>query len=159
VAEVFGYYRGAPLDRSGWRASNVFSAYGNAPAQRAWTASFRLDEAAKGSYLVVPCIGRHGRDGAYAALRVDGRWIGAPDRAVSYPTNPWEHGNQRPVAGLSYFFPVTKELVGKKIDAVVLQFASEDKRKAVPFGELAPQVWITSYPIPYESKQLLLESD
>jgi hypothetical protein len=145
------------LDRAGWRASNVFAAYPRAPAQRAWSAEVTLDEAARGSYIVVACIGRHGRDGAYAALRVDGRPVGAPRRAVSYPANPWEYGNNRAQTGLSYFFPVTDDMIGKKIEAVVLQFESEDRRQKVELGQLAPEAWITAYPIPYVSKRLVLE--
>lgn len=157
IAEVVGYRQAEKIDRSAWRASNVFAPYPKAPARKAWCGSFILEEAAKGSYLVVPCIGRHGRDGAYAALRIGDRWVGAPHRAPSYPANPWEYGNRRPDAGLSYFFPVTPDMIGKKIDAVVLQFPSEDKRRTVELGKLTPQVWITAYPIPHESKRLILE--
>ncbi len=157
VAEVLGFRHGREVDRMNWRSSNVFASYPAAPARRAWSGSFTLDEAAKGSYLVVACIGPHGRDGAYAALRVGGRPVGAPRRAVSYPANPWEHGNNRARAGLSYFFPVTGDMIGKRIDAVVMQFESEDKRRQVELGQLKPEVWITAYPVPYESKELVLE--
>ncbi|MCD6394708.1 MAG: hypothetical protein J7M40_14545 [Planctomycetes bacterium] len=157
VAEIIGLRRGKKIDRTDWRASNVFAAYPKAPAQQAWCGQFVLDEAAKDSYLVVACIGPHGRDGAYAALRVDGRYVGAPRRAVSYPANPWEYGNNRAQAGFSYFFDVTKDMIGKKIQAVVMQFESEDKRRKVELGQLKPQVWITAYPVPYESKELVLE--
>jgi len=135
----------------------VFAAYPKAPAKLAWSGQFVLDEAAKGSYLVLACIGSHGRDGAYAALRVENRYIGSPRRAVSYPVNPWEYGNNRAHAGLSYFFPVTDDMIGKKIQAVVMQFESEDKRRKVELGQLKPEVWITAYPVPYESKELILE--
>ena len=157
IAEIIGLRQGRKIDRADWRASNVFAAYPKAPAQRAWRGQFVLDEAAKGSYLVVACIGPHGRDGAYAALRVDGRYVGSPRRAVSYPANPWEYGNNRAQAGLSYFFPVTDDMIGKKIQAVVMQFESEDKRRKVELGQLKPEVWITAYPVPYESKELVLE--
>ena len=157
VGEAVGYLHGVPLDRTGWRASNVFADYAAAPAQLAWSGTFRLAEAAKGSYLVVACNGKHGRDGAYAALRVDGRYVGAPRRAVDYPANPWEHGNVHPDSGLSYFFPVTADMVGKKIEAVVLQFESEEKKKKVPLGQFSSEVWITAYPVPYESQPLILE--
>jgi hypothetical protein len=157
VAEITGFRKEQALDRSNWRASNVFAAYPRAPAQRAWRGKVTLDEAARGAYIVVACIGRHGRDGAYAALRVDGRPVGAPRRAVSYPANPWEYRNRRAQAGLSYFFPVTHDMIGKEIEAVVLQFKSEDTRQKVILGELKPEVWITAYPVPYVSKQLLLE--
>jgi len=157
VAEVIAYRDGKQLDREGWRASNVFAQYSRAPAKLAWQGSFTVDEAAPGSYLVVACIGRHGRDGAYAALRVGDRLMGAPSRAVSYPANHWEHGNRRADVGLSYFFPVTADMTGKPIEAVVLQFESPDKRRPVPLGEITPQVWITNLPAPYASKELVLE--
>jgi hypothetical protein len=156
VGEAIGYSKGVQIDRTLWRASNVFADYAKAPAQRAWSGSFRLDEAAKGSYLVIPCNGKHGRDGAYAALRMEGRWIGAPQRAKAYPANPWEAGNGHPDANLSYFFPITEDMLGKTIDAVVLQFESEGNPK-IPLGEFTSEVWITAYPIPYVSKQLVLE--
>jgi hypothetical protein len=157
IAEIIGFKTGKKIDRSDWRASNVFAAYQKAPAKHAWCGQFTLDEAAKGSYLVVACIGPHGRDGAYAALRVDGKYVGAPRRAVSYPANPWEYGNNRAHAGLSYFFPVTDDMIGKKIQAVVMQFESQDKRRKVELGQLKPEAWITAYPVPWESKELILE--
>ena len=157
LAEVVAYRGGRQLDRAGWRASNAFAQYSDAPAKAAWKGSFTIDEAAKGSYLVVPCIGRHGRDGAYAALRIADRLVGAPSRAVSYPANQWEHGNNRADSGLSYFFPITEDMIGKPIEAVVLQFASPDKRRPVTLGEITPQVWITNLPAPYESKELVLQ--
>jgi len=106
---------------------------------------------------VVACIGHHGRDGAYAALRIGDRLVGAPSRAVSYPVNQWEHGNRRADAGLSYFFPITEDMVGKPIEAVVLQFESPDKRRPVTLGQITPQVWITNLPAPYELKELVLK--
>ncbi len=155
VGEVLGSYQGKRIDRSGWRASNIFADYTKAPAKRAWSGSFRLDEAAKGAYLVIPCNGKHGRDGAYAALRMNGQWIGAPHRAKSYPANAWDTGNGRPDENFSYFFPVTPDMLGKTIDAVVLQFDSEGNPK-IPLGEFTSEVWITAYPIPYVTKQLIL---
>ena len=156
VGEAIGYAKGDQLDRSAWRASNVFADYAKKPAQRAWSGVFRLDEAAKGAYLVIPCNGKHGRDGAYAALRVGGRWIGAPRRAKAYPANPWETGNGHPDENFSYFFPVTEAMLGKSIDAVVLQFESEGNPK-IPLGQFSAEVWLTAYPIPYTSQQLVLE--
>ncbi len=156
VGEVVAYRKGVQLDRTQWRASNLFADYAKAPAQRAWTGSFRITQAAKGSYLVITCEGKHGRDAAYAALRVGGRCVGSPRRAVDYPVNPWETGNQHPDSDLSYFFPVTEDMIGKTIDAVVMQFDSEGKPK-IPLGEFKSEVWITAYPIPYVAKQLVLE--
>ena len=155
VGEVIGYYQGKALDRSAWRATNLFADYAKAPAKRAWSVSFRLDEAAKGSYLVIPCNGKHGRDGAYASLRIKGRAVGAPQRAKSYPSNTWDTGNSRPDDNFSYFFPVTPDMIGATIDAVVMQFESEGNPK-IPLGEFKSEVWITAYPIPYTEKRLVL---
>ena len=157
VAEIIGFKQQQKIDRAKWRASNAFASYPKAPAQLAWSGQFVIDEAARGSYLVVACMGPHGRDGAYAALRVNGRPVGAPRRAVSYPVNHWENGTRRLHVGFSYYFPVTDDMIGKKIDAVVMQFKSEDKRRQVELGQLKPEVWITAYPVPYESKELIIE--
>ena len=156
VGEALAYHQGKPLERQNWRASNVFADYAKAPAKRAWSGSFRLDEAAKGSYLVIPCHGKHGRDGAYASLRVNGHPVGSPQRAKAYPANPWETGNGHPDANFSYFFPVTEAMIGKTIDAVVMQFESEGNPK-IPLGEFTAEVWLTAYPIPYVAKELVLE--
>lgn len=154
VGEVLGYYQGKTLERSGWRANNAFADYKKAPAKRAWSSSFVIDEATKNSYLVVPCNGKHGRDGAYAALRMEGHWIGAPARAQSYPSNTWDSGNGTPESGLSYFFPVTPEMIGKNIEAVVMQF--ETKGKNEPLGDFTSEVWITAYPTPFSERKLIL---
>jgi hypothetical protein len=58
---------------------------------------------------------------------------------------------------LSYFFPITEDMIGKPIEAVLLQFESPDQRKPATLGEITPQVWITNLPAPYESKELMLE--
>lgn len=71
-------------------------------------------------------------------------------------STPEQTGNGHPDSGLSYFFPVTEDMIGKTIDAVVLQFESEGKFK-VPLGQFSSEVWITAYPIPYVSKTLVLE--
>ena len=48
-------------------------------------------------------------------------------------------------------------MIGKNIEAVVMQFKSEDKRRKVELGQLKPEAWITAYPVPYESKELILK--
>ncbi len=47
-------------------------------------------------------------------------------------------------------------MIGKSIEAVVLQFESEGNPK-IPLGQFTSEVWITAYPIPYASRQLVLE--
>jgi hypothetical protein len=151
IAEVTGEQpSGRPATRDGWRGSNLFAAYASAPAEKAWQCSFRLDEAAKGAYLCIAVNGRHGRELAYAALRVDGKPVGCPTRAPSYPGNVWEYPVSQPEGYTTYYVPVTGDIVGKPIDAVVLGLAGCDDK-------LTPVAWITAYPIPYESVELTME--
>ncbi|MCX6632355.1 MAG: hypothetical protein NTW28_32500 [Candidatus Solibacter sp.] len=136
---------GGPPDRSKWRASNMFARY--APAAAAWSLSLRIPEAPRGSYLAIPIGGVHGKEGAYAAVRVDGRPAGCPSRAVSFASNVWEYQNFEADRGYTYFVPVTPDMVDKRLEGVVLSSTG---------AELMPEVWITAYPIPFETKELVL---
>ncbi len=157
VAEVMAYRNGQPLaDRSAWRASNLFGRYAAAPARYAWSCAFKLDELAPQSYLAIAIPGVHGAEGAYAAIRVNGRPVGAPDRAQSYISNGWEGlvgftggpGNQN----YTYYIPLTADMVGKPIEAVVLQLGGADAQPA----KIAPEVWITAYPTPFVAREIVL---
>ena len=128
----------------------MFSPYEKAPAEAAWSASFVLDEAAKHSCLALAIDGRHGQEAAYAALRLEGRLIGAPDRSLSYQSNVWEYCNDETDSNYTYYFPVTKQMLNKKIDAVVLLLKGGS-------GDIQPEIWITAYPTPFDSKQLVLK--
>lgn len=149
IAEIEGYRKDTKLNRSGWRASNLFASYSSAPAVKAWSLSFTLPEAPKGTYLAIPLAGRHGTEGAYAALRVGGEYLGAPSRAVSYQSNAWEYPVSQTDSNYTYYVPVTKEMLNKQIEVVVLGMDS----KNINFE---PEAWITAYPIPFETKELLL---
>lgn len=149
VAEIEGYRRGAKLDRTKWRASNLFGPYVKAPTIAAWSLSFMLDEASEESYLAIPVIGRHGRERAYAALRIEGKYFGAPDRSLSYPGNVWEYCNAESNSDYTYYVPLTKEMLNKKIDVVVLILKGG-------YNDVKPELWITAYPIPFQSMELIL---
>jgi hypothetical protein len=150
IVEIEGVFQGNLLDRAHWRASNLFGWYAKTPAVKSWSAAFVLEEAAKGSYLAIPLAGRHGREGAFAAIRVGGRLVGAPDRSVSFPTNVWEFRVEPKAENYTYYIPVAPEWIGRKIEAVVLGL-NKDRL------DFKPEVWITSYPIPFESRELVLE--
>jgi hypothetical protein len=137
------------LGRSEWRASNLFHAYSQKQAEAAWSLSFVPEEIPKNAYLAVALSGRHGNEGAYAALRVDGKPIGAPDRAVSYPSNTWEYFNVERDSDYTYYFPLSQSVKGKKVDIVVSILEGG-------CNEVTPEAWITAYPIPYESRELKL---
>ncbi len=149
IAEIQGFLSGKECDRSQWRASNLFYSYTKKRATHAWTASFTLDEIPIGSYLAVALEGEHGNEGAYAALRIDGHPVGAPDRAVSYPSNTWEYYNEERNSNYTYYFPLEKNMAGKTIDVVVLVLEGGKKG-------FHPDVYLTAYPIPFEKKELIL---
>ena len=149
IIEIEGVYLGLETDRTSWHGSNLFTLYDENPAIKAWNCSFRLDEAARGSYLAVPIAGKHGREGACAALRIGDNIIGASSRSPSFIANVWEYRVQTRNSNYTYYFPVTEDMIGVTIKAVVLGLNPG-------FNDLKPEVWITSYPVPFEQKELIL---
>jgi hypothetical protein len=147
IAEIEGWSKGEMADRSGWKAGNLMGNYSADPAVAAWEFSYIPEEVSKGSYLAVALNGKHGNEGAYAALRVDGKYVGAPDRAVSYPSNTWEYFNVDSETDYTYYFPLDNSYKGKKVEVVIIGLQSGKKA-------FDPEVWITAYPTPYESLSL-----
>jgi len=149
IVEIEGYLKGEKLVRSQWRASQLFARYSRVRASKAWQHSFTLDEIPPGSYLAIALNGEHGLEGAYAAIRVNGKPVGAPDRSVSYPANTWEYPARRRSSNYTYYVPLTPDMKGATIDAVVLGLRhGVDKFK--------PEVWITAYPAPFSQRLLTL---
>ena len=149
LCEVGAYLDGKPLKRTGWRASNLFHAYSQAPAVAAWRLVFRPGEVHRNAYLAVALNGRHGNEGAYAALRVDGRPMGAPDRAVSFPSNTWEYYNVETDSNYTYYFPLSESMADKTVEIVVLVLQGGT-------NGIRPEAWITAYPPPWETRELIL---
>ncbi|MGZ5488671.1 MAG: hypothetical protein ACXWF4_09075, partial [Candidatus Aminicenantales bacterium] len=149
LAEVEAFHNGRPLDRSVWRASNLFPAYFHAPAVSAWKLTFKPGEISKNAYLAVALNGTHGNEGAYAALRVDGRPVGAPDRAVSFPSNTWEYFNVESDQNYTYYFPLPESTAGKTVDIVVLILRGGT-------NGVRPEAWLTAYPPPRAARELVL---
>ncbi|MHC1767043.1 MAG: hypothetical protein AB9869_22535 [Verrucomicrobiia bacterium] len=147
LVEIRGFSEGKELDRGGWRASWLFPRFQK--VRQAWSLPFSIDATAPGSYLTVACNGVHGHEGAWVALRVDGRWVGAAQRAPSYPVNPWEYPVSRIDRNYSYFIPVPRKMFGKTCEVVVLGFDPKNL-------EFRPDVWLTAYPVPYQAKTLTL---
>jgi hypothetical protein len=152
LAEIEGYQGRTALNRAKWRASNLFASYAKTPMIAAWSLSCKLDEVPAGSYLAIPLPGRHKAEGAFAAVRVGGQLAGAPSRAVSYNANVWEAPVETTEGNYTYYVPVTSDMRGKQMDVVVLVNADG-------VNEIRPEAWITAYPIPLESKELVLSRD
>lgn len=121
-------------------------------AQKAWQLDFTLEEAAPGSYLAVACNGLHGVEGAWVALRVDGRIVGAPLRAPSFPVNPFENGVRKTDKNYTYFIPVTPEMIGRKCEVVVLGLDEAHL-------DFQPEVWLTAYGKPSLLRTLTLRKN
>jgi len=117
---------------------------------KAWKTSVLLEEVPEGSYLCVAINGEHGREGAYAAAKIDGKYIGAPDRAPSHLCNPWEGFNSRSVSNYTYYIPVKEEFKGRNIEVFVLGYDKENTG-------FKPELWITAYPYPWKKMDLVLE--
>ncbi|MFA6126868.1 MAG: hypothetical protein WC699_06150 [Bacteroidales bacterium] len=147
LIEIEGYLNGKSVDRTFWKASNLFSPYRQVTPKAAFETSFVLSEIPKGSYLAIALNGKHGDEGAYAAIRVNGQQVGAPDRSLSYRSNTWEYPVQTTDSNYTYYIPLTTDMVGATIDAVVLVMKNG-------VSEFKSVVWVTAYPVPYEKIEL-----
>jgi hypothetical protein len=149
VKEINGYYRNNVLAAKNWRTSYLFDRFANRPAVKAFNLKFQLDQYVDNSYLCIPLEGKHGFEGAYAALRVGDKYVGAPRRAISYQVNPWEAPVRRRDSHYTYYIPITKDMIDKTLELIVLAF---DKANL----DFTPSAWVTAYPVPMVKKQLVL---
>ena len=78
----------------------------------------------EGCYLSVALEGTHGAEGAYAVIETeDGGIYGCPDRAPGYNSNIWECNMyllEKADHHYTYYFPMPKELCGKKLTVHVI---------------------------------------
>lgn len=149
IMEIEGFQEGRPLSRKFWRASNLFAHPRRMKPLKAWKGEIRLNEWVKGGYLCVAVAGDHGIEGAYAALKVDGKLMGCPDRAPSFPSNTWEYVNARRDRNYTYYIPLTGAMIEKTIEVFVLAYTEGS-------FDLKPSVWKTAYPAPLETVALEL---
>jgi len=147
--EVNAYRNDVALNRSEWRASNLFGDFDRMEFKHAWQLDVTLKSITQGSFLAVAIPGEIGNEGAYAAMRVGDEWVGAPDRAPSYPANTFEL-QVKPVNGnYTYYFPLKPEWTGQPLEVVVL--GTDTAKKAKPYVMLAHK------PVPLAHKRLVVE--
>lgn len=148
LSEVYGLKNGMKVSTDLWHASNLFDSYDHklGKASRVWKSEFVLDEIADNAYLCVAVNGKTGVDGAWAGFKIDGEYVGCPDRAPSYVSNVWEKEVKRQDGNYTYYLPLTKDMLGKKIEAYVL---SMDWAESL--GDLQPEVYLSAYPLPFSS--------
>lgn len=133
ITEVEVYHDGVKLCPSAFRASNLFAE--SQPCTKAFAASFVIDRIPRQGKLCIALNGEHGVEGAYAALKVDGEYIGAADRSPSYPANPWENAVRKAASNYTYYFPLSPSLKGRRIEAFVL--CNDNTHK-----NIKPEIWI-----------------
>ncbi|NQY11843.1 MAG: hypothetical protein HRT71_20290 [Flavobacteriales bacterium] len=150
VVDVKGFLNGKEVSSETWRGSNLFSPYSRFRADTAWSMSTVINEIHPGTYIAVALEGVHGVEGAYAAIRVNGKPVGAPDRSPSYPCNSWEYPPYPVKSHYTYYIPLTKDMEGQKIDIVVLGMKGGKK-------DFKPNAYLTCYPLPYEKIELILK--
>ncbi|KAA6309979.1 hypothetical protein EZS27_038635, partial [termite gut metagenome] len=83
------------------------------------------------------------------ALKIDGQYVGAPTRATSYPANPWENVTVKSSSNYTYYFLLTEDVRGKKIEVFVLGYNGEKLN-------FKPEVWLTAHPVPYQEKVMTI---
>jgi hypothetical protein len=151
ISELALWRAGKRIDSSDWHATILFAPYTSVEPTAAWQATVAIDRnAPEGSYLCVAINGEHGRNQALAAIRMGDGWIGASQRAPSFPAVVWEAGPRQLPSNNTYFFPITDAMRGKKADVVIL---------GLPGGktEIQPEVWTSAHAAPTVSLTLVLE--
>ena len=98
---------------------------------------------------VLPSNGQHGREGAYVAAKINGELIGAPDRAPSHLSNPWESFNSRRDKNYTYYIPVKEAYKGKELEIYIFGYDKEN----LSFNS---ELWISAYPYPWEKMKVVL---
>ncbi|MEE4115505.1 MAG: hypothetical protein V2I37_05020 [Marinilabiliaceae bacterium] len=149
LVEIRAYKDGVLLNNKNFRASNLFAHPSGMTAVKTWKLSFTPDEISKNSYFSVAINGKHGKEGAYAAMKVDGKLVGAPDRARSYQSNTWEYVNAAATSDYTYYFPAPVDYAGKEIEIFIFAYQED-------LTDLSPEVWISAGPSPYEKLRLTL---
>ncbi len=149
LVSVEGFRNGLKLASDKWRASNLFRHQFPA-VQKAWQATFQLDEIATSSLLCIALNGKHGVEGAIAAARIGGVYAGCPDRAPSYPANNFVYKVVSCDHDYTYYLPLDEAAIGKPIEIFVLASDAEHH-------DLHPEVWITTRQAPYVKQHVILE--
>ncbi|MGJ8657030.1 MAG: discoidin domain-containing protein [Akkermansiaceae bacterium] len=151
IAEMSLNLGNKSINTTNIHVTHLFAPYAAAKPIAAWEATVDIaPNTAAGSYICAAIEGVHGKNKAFAALRVDGKWVGAPQRAPSFPCVAWEYPVGPHDKNNTYFFPVTDDMRGKKIEVVVLSLTGGGT-------DLKPHAWVTTHQAPHESLTLTLE--
>lgn len=143
TSEIEAWKNDKQLSRDSWKGSNLFAHPTAVPAVKAWSAKALIDEITPTSYLCLAVKGEHGVEGCYAALRVNGKLVGASSRASSFPANAWEYPVRARKSGYSYFFPLDESFLGQDVEVVLLGMKGGGQN-------LQPSLWLTARDLPLQ---------
>ncbi|WP_320018425.1 hypothetical protein [Labilibaculum manganireducens] len=149
IVEIEALKDGRKIDRTNWRASNLFAHAGKMKTEKVWMSTFRLNEIPEGSYLSIAINGKHGVEGAYAAAKIGGEYKGCFDRSVSFPSNTWEYVNSESDSNYTYYLPLDESMTGQEIEVFVMGYDKENL-------DFNPEVWISANPTPFKEQILEL---
>lgn len=134
LCEIEVFADGKRIDASHCKASNLFAP--SMDFQYAWTTRITIPSHFAGGKICVALEGRHGVEGAYAALRIGHAYVGAPDRAPSYRSNTFESNVSQTDRNYTYFIPITADMTQQDVEVVVLGTSACDR-------DLKPHVYLT----------------
>ena len=113
---------GHEIELDGAKASNLLPSYRDRSAVGYRSAEVEIPtDARKSAFVAVALDGIHGDEGAYVVGELDGKLYGCPDRAASYPVNPWECAAREEDHHFTYYLPVTEEMRGRKLKLHVME--------------------------------------
>ena len=127
ISRISLYKDGKELTLKVPRANNLMPSTKNRPvvAAQKVTVQVKCADWVPGSYLSVALEGKHGVEGAYAAVEMGESAIGAPDRAPTYLANAWESRVIFMDHHYTYYIPVTEEMLGRELTVWVMLLNGE----------------------------------
>lgn len=149
IVSFKGYYQGKTVSNGDWKGSNLFAPYQKTLAVAAWNGKVEIGSPPQGSYLCIALDGKHGVEKTCCAARLNGELKGAPDRGPSYQSNIWEIPVKKSEENYTYYIPVTPDMYNQELEIVTLLLEGGT-------SAFKPSVWLTTYPVPYVEKELVL---
>jgi len=117
---------GHEIELDGAKASNLLPSYRDRGAVGYRSAVVDIPaDARKSAFIAVGFDGRHGDEGVYVVGELDGKLYGCPDRASSYPVNPWECAATVEDRFFTYYLPVSEEMRGRKVKLHVMEMDAQ----------------------------------
>ena len=152
LSEITAFRGGKKVSANGWKVNNLFEEYGEdglGNATNAWKSAFVLDDIPENGYLCIAVNGKHGTEKVCAGIKVDGEYIGCPDRAPSFPSNTFECQVRQTDSNCTFYVPLTPDMKGKGIEAWVLTMWDGCEGM-----DISPEIRMSVYPHPFLTRTI-----